>query len=55
MVVVEGAARLIGKTINAEISRLIQTDAGKMLFAYTKEKSGRDPNAKAPNSQAKSR
>lgn len=33
MVVVEGAARMIGKTVDVEVSRYIQTDAGKMLFA----------------------
>jgi uncharacterized protein YacL len=33
MVVVEGASRLIGKQIDIEVSRFIQTDAGKMLFA----------------------
>ena len=33
MVVVEGGAKLIGKTLDVEISRFIQTDAGKMLFA----------------------
>lgn len=33
MVVVEGASRSIGKVMDVEISRFIQTDAGKMLFA----------------------
>lgn len=33
MVVVEGASRMIGKTVDVEVSRYIQTDAGKMLFA----------------------
>lgn len=33
MVVVEGGSKLIGKTIDVEVSRFIQTDAGKMLFA----------------------
>lgn len=33
MIVVEGAARAIGKVMEVEISRYIQTDAGKMLFA----------------------
>lgn len=33
MVVVEGAARSIGKTVDVTVSRYIQTDAGKMLFA----------------------
>lgn len=33
MIVVEGAARSVGKQIDVEISRFIQTDAGKMLFA----------------------
>lgn len=34
MIVVEGASRMIGKSIDVEISRFIQTDAGKMLFAH---------------------
>ncbi len=33
MVVVEGASRSIGAIVEVEISRYIQTDAGKMLFA----------------------
>jgi uncharacterized protein YacL len=33
MVVVEGASRAIGKIVDVEVSRFIQTDAGKMLFA----------------------
>lgn len=33
MVVVEGASRSIGKHVDVEVSRFIQTDAGKMLFA----------------------
>ena len=33
MVVVEGGSRLIGITVEVEVSRYIQTDAGKMLFA----------------------
>ncbi len=33
MVVVEGGARSIGKVLDVEVSRFIQTDAGKMLFA----------------------
>jgi len=33
MVVVGGAAKLIGKTVDIEVSRYHQTDAGKMLFA----------------------
>lgn len=33
MVVVEGAAGSQGKTIEVEVNRYIQTDAGKMLFA----------------------
>lgn len=33
MVVVAGAARSIGKVVEVEVSRFIQTDAGKMLFA----------------------
>lgn len=33
MVVVEGGARSVGKVLEVEVSRFIQTDAGKMLFA----------------------
>lgn len=33
MVVVSGASRSIGKVVDVEVSRFIQTDAGKMLFA----------------------
>ncbi|MGI9028345.1 MAG: PIN/TRAM domain-containing protein [Candidatus Saccharimonadales bacterium] len=33
MVVVAGGARSIGKVVDVEVSRFIQTDAGKMLFA----------------------
>lgn len=43
MVVVEGAARLIGKQVDVEVSRFIQTDAGKMLFARSISKSGDKP------------
>ncbi len=32
MVVVEGASNAIGKMVDVEVSRYIQTDAGKMLF-----------------------
>src|SRR5262249_4535792 len=32
MVVVDGAARMIGKTVELEITRVHQTVAGKMLF-----------------------
>lgn len=38
MVVVEGAARMIGKQVDVEVSRFIQTDAGKMLFARVSNK-----------------
>jgi hypothetical protein len=44
MVVVAGGAKLIGKNIQIEIERLIQTDAGKMLFASHKD-------AQTPNNQ----
>jgi uncharacterized protein YacL len=40
MVVVEGASRSIGKLVDVEISRYIQTDAGKMLFARKVSKPG---------------
>lgn len=33
MVVVEGGAKSVGKVLDVEVSRFIQTDAGKMLFA----------------------
>ena len=33
MVVVDGAAKLIGQTVEAEVNRMHQTVAGKMLFA----------------------
>lgn len=33
MIVVEGASNMVGRTVKIEISRYIQTDAGKMLFA----------------------
>lgn len=33
MIVVEGASRAIGKHVDVQVSRYIQTDAGKMLFA----------------------
>jgi uncharacterized protein YacL len=33
MIVVEGASKHIGKIVDVEVSRFIQTDAGKMLFA----------------------
>ncbi len=38
MVVVEDAGRAIGKTLDIEVSRYIQTEAGKMLFAKRKSK-----------------
>lgn len=38
MVVVEGASRLIGRTVDIEVSRYIQTDAGKMLFGQIAKK-----------------
>lgn len=38
MVVVEGASRSIGKIVDVEVSRYIQTDAGKMLFATMAKK-----------------
>ncbi len=37
MVVVDGAARSIGKTVTAEVTRLHQTVAGKMIFAEIKK------------------
>lgn len=38
MVVVEGASRMIGRTVDVEVSRYIQTEAGKMLFATVVKK-----------------
>lgn len=46
MVVVEGGARFIGKTVEVEVSRFIQTDAGKMLFARPVSKIGDKSNQK---------
>lgn len=43
MVVVEGASRSIGKTVDVEVSRYIQTDAGKMLFARVTNLKSRIP------------
>lgn len=37
MVVVDGASKMIDKTLTVEISRIHQTDAGKMLFASIKK------------------
>ena len=37
MLVVEGGRELIGKTVQVVVSRIIQTDAGKILFAKVKE------------------
>ena len=36
MVVVEGARRLIGQTVDVTVSSLLQTTAGKMIFAFLK-------------------
>ncbi|MBI5357710.1 TRAM domain-containing protein, partial [Candidatus Saccharibacteria bacterium] len=33
MVVVDNAIRLIGKTVEVEVSRYHQTESGKMIFA----------------------
>lgn len=38
MIVVEEAETLIGKTARVVVSRIIQTDAGKILFAQLKDK-----------------
>jgi uncharacterized protein YacL len=37
MVVVEGGAPMIGQTIEAEVTQVIQTDRGKMVFASVDE------------------
>ncbi len=39
MVVVDGAARAIGKNVQAEVTRIHQTVAGKMIFATVKTRS----------------
>lgn len=52
MVVVEDAARSIGKTVDIEISRYIQTEAGKMLFA--KKRSNKAQAGKQRTQQVKS-
>ena len=36
MIVVEGGDKLIGKTVPAEVTRIFQTVAGKMIFAAPK-------------------
>ncbi len=41
MVVIEGGEKLIGKTVDAEVSRIFQTVAGRMIFAEPKEVKGR--------------
>lgn len=48
MVVVDNAANAIGKTLSVEVSRFIQTDAGKMIFAISPQTSQpRDRNPRA--------
>jgi len=37
MIVVEQGGSMIGKTVKVEVSRIIQTDAGKILFAKIRE------------------
>lgn len=37
MVVVENGDKLVGKEVNTEIKRILQTDAGKMFFAVPKK------------------
>jgi uncharacterized protein YacL len=39
MVVVEGARRLIGQSVDVTVSSLLQTPAGKMIFAFLKSDS----------------
>lgn len=39
MVVVEGARRLIGQSVDVTVSSLLQTTAGKMIFAFLKSDS----------------
>nr|MDP9211838.1 TRAM domain-containing protein [bacterium] len=41
MIVVENGERLVGKEITAEVSRALQTVAGKMVFVTPDQKSGR--------------
>lgn len=40
MVVVDGAANMIGKTVKAEVNRIHQTVAGKMMFANLTTRTG---------------
>lgn len=44
MIVVEDASKFIGKTLDVEVSRYIQTDAGKMLFAKVTKLDNRSKN-----------
>lgn len=37
MVVVSGAGNMIGKTVGIEVTRMLQTEAGKMIFARRSE------------------
>lgn len=50
MVVVAGAGNMIGKTLSVEVTRMLQSDAGKMIFAKAaaqKSKSRRPTKPKA--------
>lgn len=40
MVVVEGAANKIGKTLQVEFTRMLQTQAGRMMFATVAQQNG---------------
>lgn len=42
MVVVEGARRLIGQSVDVTVSSLLQTTAGKMIFAFLKSDSAEE-------------
>lgn len=50
MLVVEGASSYIGKQVDVEISRYIQTDAGKMLFGRKIDNSSNRRRASKPRS-----
>jgi uncharacterized protein YacL len=45
MVVVDNAKKLIGKTIDASVTSVLQTTAGKMIFGRYEEKNHRTETA----------
>jgi len=48
MVVVDNARRLIGRTIDISVTSVLQTTAGKMIFARFDEKNKPGNKGKAP-------